>query len=156
MITNRLAYTHDSVADASYIYFGDPACSSEARGAFLGVRLDMAAIVVSFGDEGRLMGIEVLGASKVLPQEILNDTSEQESPRQAVPRFLDCAYDDVSDVARVLTCSSPCAVIRRVAAEIAPEQFSATVDFSDGSNIIGIEIRNASHVLPSALLGPGD
>jgi len=65
--------THDAEADAAYAYLveeinrGDAAFSRVAN-----VRMDQAALTVDFDADGRVVGIEVLGASRVLRQETIS------------------------------------------------------------------------------------
>jgi uncharacterized protein YuzE len=64
--------TYDPGADAAYIYLVDvigPGEVEQTRSAM--VDLHNAFIALDFGQGGRLIGIEVLGASKVLPEETL-------------------------------------------------------------------------------------
>ena len=69
--------TYDPNADAGYIYLRD----IESGGAKHTVPLDseewgvesVGRIVLDFDDEERLIGIEVLDASEVLPPELLRD-----------------------------------------------------------------------------------
>ena len=68
MKVDSLRFTHDPVADAAYIYVRYPIEFGEV------VRSDvetppMTSIIYDFDDEGRLLGIEILGASKLLPGE---------------------------------------------------------------------------------------
>ncbi len=61
--------TYDKEADAAYLYFkplsaGEAAKTIEGEGETEGINLDLDA-------EGRLVGIEILGASRRLPGECL-------------------------------------------------------------------------------------
>jgi len=59
--------TYDPEADAAYIYVTDPI---EAGGSKSSSVLDRetpgSAVVMDFDDENRLLGIEILGVSKLL------------------------------------------------------------------------------------------
>lgn len=65
--------THDAEADAAYVYLvekihrGEVAHSRAAR-----IKLDRAALTVDFDADGRILGIEVLGAGKVLREETIS------------------------------------------------------------------------------------
>ncbi len=69
--------TYDPQVDAGYIYLRE----IDSGGAKHTVPLDdlecsvdaVASLILDFDDEGRLIGIEALGASEVLPPEILRD-----------------------------------------------------------------------------------
>lgn len=61
---------YDPEVDAAYIYISDP----EARqGTVTSLPVEGAPgmIVLDFDTDGRLFGVEVLDASKLLPQELL-------------------------------------------------------------------------------------
>jgi uncharacterized protein YuzE len=64
--------THDSEANAAYIYLVDEIHRGEvARSCFADIAMDNASITVDFDAEGRVLGIEVLGASQVLRAETI-------------------------------------------------------------------------------------
>jgi uncharacterized protein YuzE len=69
---SMIDFRYDAAADAAYIHL---AASSDHGGVgrtiVTDVELDRAAINMDFGADGFLLGIEVLGASRVLAQEIL-------------------------------------------------------------------------------------
>ena len=75
MVSRDTECRYDPEADAAYVYLvpADPG-RRVARTAFSHIELDRAAINVDFDDEGRVMGFEILGASRVLPQELLAST----------------------------------------------------------------------------------
>jgi uncharacterized protein YuzE len=63
--------TYDPEANAAYIYIREP----EARqGTVTSLPVDGAPgmIVLDFDTDGRLFGVEVLDASRLLPQELLD------------------------------------------------------------------------------------
>jgi uncharacterized protein YuzE len=64
--------TYDPDADAAYIYLVDEIGPGEVERTCLAmVELDRASISLDFARRGQLVGIEVLGASRVLPLETL-------------------------------------------------------------------------------------
>jgi uncharacterized protein YuzE len=64
--------THDSEADAAYVYLVDEIGRGEvASSCIADIAMENAALTVDFDAEGRVLRIEVLGASRVLrPQTI--------------------------------------------------------------------------------------
>ena len=74
MVTPDVLIKYDAVADAAYIYLVPPGPGrSVARTSVANIRLDRAAINVDFTEEGRIAGIEILGASRVLSHELLEN-----------------------------------------------------------------------------------
>lgn len=64
--------THDSEADAAYIYLVEEIARGEvARSSVANIAMDAAAITIDFGADGRVLGIAVLGASRVLRAETI-------------------------------------------------------------------------------------
>jgi uncharacterized protein YuzE len=64
--------THDSEADAAYIYLVEEIHRGEvARRSFADIAMDNAAITIDFDADGRVLGIEVLGASWALRAETI-------------------------------------------------------------------------------------
>ena len=62
--------THDSEANAAYIYMVEEIDRGEvARSCVADIAMDNAAITIDFDAEGRVFGIEVLGASQALRAE---------------------------------------------------------------------------------------
>jgi len=79
-----LTLRYDPEADAAYIYVVPPGPSrSVARTSVANIRMDMAGITVDFNEEGVIAGLEILGASKVLPRDVLTDPGEWPSRRPA-------------------------------------------------------------------------
>jgi uncharacterized protein YuzE len=67
MTERQLRMTYDEEADAAFIYLSDPIeRGDEASSSILNKHLDQAAVVASFDKEDRLIGIELLGASRIL------------------------------------------------------------------------------------------
>lgn len=72
----NMRVTHDAEADAAYIYLAD----IEPGGAKASVAVetgDAAAggIVLDFDREGRLIGIEIIGAARGVPTELLREAN---------------------------------------------------------------------------------
>jgi uncharacterized protein YuzE len=64
--------TYDSEANAAYIYLVEEINRGEAaRSCIADIALDNAAITIDFDAEGRVLGIEVLGASQTLRPETI-------------------------------------------------------------------------------------
>jgi uncharacterized protein YuzE len=64
--------THDSEANAAYIYLVQEIDRGEvARSCVADIAMDNAAITIDFDAEGRVLGIEVLGASQALRTETI-------------------------------------------------------------------------------------
>jgi uncharacterized protein YuzE len=64
--------THDCEANAAYIYLVEEIDRGEvARSCVADVAMDNAAITVDLDAEGRVLGIEVLGASQALRAETI-------------------------------------------------------------------------------------
>ncbi len=62
-----LRMTYDPVADAAYIYVTDPIePGSAVTTTVLDYNLTMASVNVDFDDKDRLLGIELLGVSRLL------------------------------------------------------------------------------------------
>jgi uncharacterized protein YuzE len=68
--------TFDTEADAAFIYLNDAIPpGGAARSHMCDVELDEGAVILLFSPEDQLVGLEVLGASRVLPQEVLDTAS---------------------------------------------------------------------------------
>ncbi len=64
--------TYDADADAAYLYAVESIGFGEvARTVVCDIPLDRAAINLDFDSAGRLLGVEILGASRVLRPESL-------------------------------------------------------------------------------------
>ena len=64
--------THDAEADAAYVYLVDEIDRGEvASSRVADIPLDRAALTVDFDANGRVLGIEVLGASRILREETI-------------------------------------------------------------------------------------
>lgn len=64
--------THDAEADAAYVYLVDEIDRGEVANSYVaGISLENAALTVDFDANGRVLGIEVLGASRVLRPETI-------------------------------------------------------------------------------------
>ena len=64
--------THDSEANAAYIYLVDEIDRGKVgRNCVADIATDNAAITIDFDAEGRVLGIEVLGATRALRAETI-------------------------------------------------------------------------------------
>ena len=60
--------TYDAAADAAYVYLVDSiAPGGVTQTSFPGIELDAALITVDLDADGKVHGIEFLGASRTLP-----------------------------------------------------------------------------------------
>lgn len=66
-----LRITYDRRADAAYIYLTEIAPGAVTSGSTLNRHMEMASVNCDFNSADQLVGIEVLGASRVLPPEAL-------------------------------------------------------------------------------------
>ena len=62
----------DPEANAAYIALPRAEGASVARSHVCDVHLDESAILLDFDAEGRLLGVELLGASRLLPGDALD------------------------------------------------------------------------------------
>lgn len=70
--------TYDPEADAAFFYIVDPIGPGEAvESHIVNVALDGAAVIASFDADKRLLGIEVLGASRALRAETLTQAARE-------------------------------------------------------------------------------
>jgi uncharacterized protein YuzE len=68
---SAMRLTYDPVADAAYIYLTEIRPGDVAAHSVVDRMMDRASVILEFDQENRLIGIELLGASRVLPQELL-------------------------------------------------------------------------------------
>lgn len=68
--------TYDPEADAAFIYLTEIEPGGAVSGSVLNREMDNAAVIGVFNQADHLVGIEVLGASRVLPSEVL-ETGER-------------------------------------------------------------------------------
>jgi len=69
--------TYDSEANAAYIYLVEEIDRGEAvRSCVADIAMDNAAITIDFDAEGRVLGIEVLGASHALRPETIRAAAD--------------------------------------------------------------------------------
>ena len=69
--------TYDPVADAAYVYLVDaiaPGGVAQTRASMLD--LDRAFIAFDFDVDGKVLGLEILGASRVLSAETLQSAEQ--------------------------------------------------------------------------------
>lgn len=70
--------TYDAEADAAYLYVVDSIGFGEASDTRVtDVHLEGASIIVDLDDRQRLLGVEILGASRVLRRETLESAEPQ-------------------------------------------------------------------------------
>jgi uncharacterized protein YuzE len=67
--------TYDPAADAAYVELAGPVGDGEAATTIHSIMTpgDRGEVALDFDADGRLLGIEVLGASAVLPESVLAD-----------------------------------------------------------------------------------
>ncbi|TMR21688.1 DUF2283 domain-containing protein [Nonomuraea turkmeniaca] len=79
---------HDDENDVAYIYLVEEIGQGEAESQFLVEREGMPGeVVLDFDAEGRLLGLEVIGASAILRPEVLawSDEDDDEPPSPPAP-----------------------------------------------------------------------
>lgn len=64
-----MKFEYDKEADAAYVYIKYPIKDGEVKKT---IELN-ENIVLDFDEEGKLLGIEILDASKILKKEVLNE-----------------------------------------------------------------------------------
>lgn len=75
MVTRSVEIRYDPEANAAYIYVVPRGTNrSVARTKFCDVEFDGASINVDLDSENRIVGFEILGANKVLPEELLAES----------------------------------------------------------------------------------
>ena len=76
MADHTVRLTYDPDADAAFIYLSDPIEPGAAvSGSTLNRVLDRASVNASFDADGRLLGIELLGVSRLLRPESIPNSS---------------------------------------------------------------------------------
>ena len=69
-----MRFTHDPQADAAKIYLVDAIQSGEVKKSHVcDIEQANASIILDFDSLDRLVGIEILGASKILPERMLEE-----------------------------------------------------------------------------------
>jgi uncharacterized protein YuzE len=77
MMTRGLGFRYDDRADAAYIYLVPRGADRVvARTRFCNVEFDGAAINVDLDADNRILGFEILGASKVLHASLLEPETD--------------------------------------------------------------------------------
>ena len=69
----KIAVSLDDLADAAYIYLApsdQPRHVAQSR--LCQMELEQAAITIDFDESGRILGIEILGAKELLPEDLMN------------------------------------------------------------------------------------
>lgn len=75
--------TYDKESDAATIYIVDDIGTGGApRSMMCDLEIREGAVILLFSPHDELVGIEVLGASKVLPERVLNMARLPESPAE--------------------------------------------------------------------------
>lgn len=64
--------TYDPEADAAFVYLTEIGTGGAASSAILDREIREGAVIAVFDHDDKLVGIEVLGASRVLPREVLD------------------------------------------------------------------------------------
>jgi uncharacterized protein YuzE len=64
--------TYDAEADASFIYLVEIGTGEVERSMLVDRSMEMGSVFACFNRDGRLVGIEVLGARRYVPQEVLD------------------------------------------------------------------------------------
>ena len=63
--------TYDEQANAAFIYVRPIATGAEQEFSVLDDYVENASIIASYSSDGKLLGIEILGADRVLPTELI-------------------------------------------------------------------------------------
>ena len=64
--------TYDPEADAAFVYLADRIGPGEApRSLMCDLEIQEGAVILLLDDDGRVLGIELLGASRLLPPDVL-------------------------------------------------------------------------------------
>lgn len=80
MVSRDVECRYDPEADAAYVYLVPSGPGRRvARTAFSHIELDSAAINVDFDAEGTVLGFEILGASRVLPGQLLSSSDPDDA-----------------------------------------------------------------------------
>lgn len=138
--------TYDDVADAAYVYLVDAiAPGGVARTAASMIELDMAFIAFDFNSDGKVLGLEILGASRLLADETL----------KAIGRLpVRMSYDADADAAYVYLVNEIRSGDVHRSARVDPVEVGGMInlDFGVDGRLLGIEIFGASEVLPPEVL----
>lgn len=71
-MAGSMRITFDPDADAAYIYIKDELAFGEVKETHLcDVQVQGGAVILGFDKEGRLVGVEILGARQLIPSEVL-------------------------------------------------------------------------------------
>jgi uncharacterized protein YuzE len=83
-VTVRFKY--DKEADAAYVWLGNSReAGRSARTEVVDLEIENGAINLDFDDGGRLIGIEILGASRLLPAALLEEDRSGDDHARAQP-----------------------------------------------------------------------
>lgn len=73
--------TYDPEADAAAVYLVDEIAAGGApKSLMCDLELRNGAVILLLSEDEQLLGIEVLGASRLLPSEVLSSASPPKSP----------------------------------------------------------------------------
>ena len=77
LVAMKVVLRYDPEADAAYIYLKEPIKAGEvAETVVSDADIKMGAINLDFDAAGHLLGIEILGAKRVLGQDVLDALAE--------------------------------------------------------------------------------
>lgn len=72
--------TYDPEADAAFVYLVDRIGPGEApRSMICDLEIEQGAVILLFNKDDEIVGLEVLGASRLLPEEILKSVPRGDS-----------------------------------------------------------------------------
>ncbi|WP_168218638.1 DUF2283 domain-containing protein [Nocardioides eburneiflavus] len=138
--------TYDSDANAAYVYLVDstaPGGVAQTRSSML--ELELASIDFDLDAEGKVLGIEILGASRVLADETLQAT-QRLSVRISYDQDADAAYVTLVDAIRSDE------VERTIPVDLVELGGMINLDFGADGRLLGIAILDASKSLPPEVL----
>lgn len=70
-----MRFTYDGDADAAYVYLREARAPGDVASSHMcDVDIPNTAVVLEFGEGGTLLGIELLGARKLLGEDVLNSS----------------------------------------------------------------------------------
>lgn len=70
----KLEFTYEFAADAVYVRLRAATAGAVARTEVADVEIENGAVNLDFNAEGQLIGIEIVGASRVRPPDLLRET----------------------------------------------------------------------------------
>lgn len=144
MVGVPVRLTYDSDADGAYVYFVDsiaPGGVAQTRSSML--ELDLASIDFDFDVDGKVLGIEILGASRMLTAGALEATER-----------LQVTFDLDGDAAYVYLVDGIRSgeMARTVPVDIVEIGGMINLVFGANGRLLRIEILDASRLLPPEVL----